>query len=235
MAKRSVDGSPWLAIAHDGPFYSDDAITEIIGAVRKKLPEEHWTDLADRLERAAERLLMERALQRTPTDRMSRKRFEKIDNAAGELLVALGAGPAGGIRDMPPPILDGLLKASRKRASQLGKSNIALIRDALAGVVFLQRLSRHQIEAATAAQKRSGNVVPSHVGDEALERWILELAKIYHHLWNTKPAVSTNSMTDQPSGPFFRFVVASGRAVGVKNGGQAFGKRIQRALCNRDK
>ena len=260
MAKRSVDGSPRLAIAHEGTFYSDDGIAEIVAAVGKKLPAKRQKELADRLERAADTLAMNRARQRAPTDKMSRERFEKIDKAAGALLKALGAGPAGGIGAMPTPILDGLMKAAisaagsavgagaisdpalpglivaaTERASRLGKSNSALVRDALDGVVLLQRLARQQKEAATAARKRSGNVGRGHVGDKARERWILELAGVYRDLWERKPAVSRDAAADRYIGPFFRFVEASGRAVGVEKGNQAMGKIILRAINGTDK
>ena len=260
MAKRSVDGSPRLAIAHEGTFYSDDGIAEIVAAVGKKLPAKRRKELADRLERAADTLAMDRAQQRAPTDKMSRERFEKIDKAAGALLKALGAGPAGGIGAMPTPILDGLMKAAisaagtaggvgaisdpalpglivaaTERASRLGKSNSALVRNALDGVVLLQRLARQQKEAATAAQERSGNFVPRHVGDQARERWISELAKIYRDLWKCKLGVSQDSMKGEYTGPFFRFVVASGHAVGVKKGNLGLGKKIQLTLRDMDK
>lgn len=235
MAKRSVDGSPRLAIAHEGTFYSDDDIAGIVAAVDKKLTAKRRTELADRLERAADTLAMGRALQRAPTDKMSRERFEKIDKAAGTLLKALGAGSAGGISAMPTPILDGLMKAATKRASRLGRSSSALVRNALDGVVLLQRLSRQQKEAATAAQERSGNAGPRHVGDQARERWILELAVIYRDLWKSKPGVSQDRTTGEYIGPFFRFVVASGRAVRIKKGNQGLGKKIQRTIRNMDK
>ena len=260
MAKRSVDGSPRLAIAHEGTFYSDDGIAEIVAAVGKKLPAKRRKELADRLERAADTLAMNRARQRAPTDKMSRERFEKIDKAAESLLKALGAGSAGGISAMPSPILDGLMMAATlragsaggigaisdpvlaglmmaatKRASRLGKSNSALVRNALDGVVLLQRLARQQKEAATAAQERSGNFDRRHVGDQARQRWILELANIYRDLWKCKPGVSQDSTTGEYTGPFVRFVVASGHAVGVKKGNQGLGKKIQRTLRNMDK
>ena len=260
MAKRSLEGSPRLAIAREGTFYSEDDITEIIEAVGKKFPAKHRKELADRLERAADKLAMNRALQRAPTNKMNRTRFEAIDNAARKLLDALGVGPAGGIRAMPSPILDGLMKAAisaaeaaervgaksdsvlaelivaaRPKASRLGKSNSALIRDALTSVVLLQRLSRHRVAAASEAQERSDNVNWRHVGDQARKQWIVDLADIYCDMWKRKPTVSRDAAADRYIGPFFRFVEASGRAVGVDKSNPALGKIILRATSNTDK
>ena len=59
MAKRSVEGSPWLALAHEGPFYSDDDVAEIVKAVdngNEKFSARRRSELAIRLEQAAEAL-----------------------------------------------------------------------------------------------------------------------------------------------------------------------------------
>ncbi|MDA1099458.1 MAG: hypothetical protein O2967_10790 [Proteobacteria bacterium] len=253
MARRRIEELPPLAIASDVPIYSDDDVSKIVEAVGKKFLNKHRSELSDRLNGAAETYATDRYLQRLPTDKMTMERFEEIDRAAGAFLKTLGAGPAGGIRAMPTPILDGLMKAAisasasdngvransdtvlaglivaaNKKATRLGKSSSALVRNALDGVVMLQRLARQQAQAASLAQEQSGNTRSPNIGDQALDRWILSLGDIYRDLWKGKPGVSYSQKVRTYSGPFYRFVETSGQAIRIKKTNLALGKRISR-------
>ena len=146
MAKRDTAKFPRLAIAREGAFYSDDDITAIIDATGSKIAPDRRDELVRRLERAAERWMLDDAMQHLPTPRRLEKQFSAIERAATRLMEAIGTGPQGALNSIPGPILDRLQMAAAKKATRLGKSGRTLLRESVGGVVQIQRWSAKQIQ-----------------------------------------------------------------------------------------
>ncbi len=192
MANRGIKNPPRPTIAREGGFYSADDIAAIIDATGSSIPPGRHDELVRRLERAAERGMLDDAMQHLPTARKLEKQFSAIERAATRLMEAIGTGPQGALNSITGPILDRLQMAAAKKATRLGKSGRTLLRESVGGVVQIQRWSAKQVQIEI--EREAKRKVDSHVDhprktpDHALNKWIMELAHIYSDIWggNTK-------------------------------------------------
>ena len=244
MAKRGIKNPPWLAIAREGAFYSDDDITAIIDATGSDISPGRRDELVRRLEQAAELWIFDDAMQRSLTPRMLEKQFSAIERAAANLLEVIGAGPQGALSSIPGPILDRLQSAGAKRATRLGKSGRSLLQDSVGGVVQIQRWSAKQvqIEIEREAEREKNSRVPNprKTTDRALNKWIMEILQIYSDIWggNTKVYWDPYEKYSQPFHNFVRAAKGTREAgtkaakgvVGRKMSDSALAKTIQRAM-----
>ena len=243
MAKGANRNPLRLAIAREGAFYSDDDITAIIDATGSGIPPGRRDELVRRLEQAAGLWIFDNAMQRSPTPRKLEKRFSAIERAATRLMEAIGTGPQGALNPIPGPILDRLQMAAAKKATRLGKSGRTLLRESVTGVVQIKRWSAKQvqIEIEREAKRKDDSRVtnPRKTLNQALNKWIMELDKIYSDIWGGNKKVYFDPH-DKYSQSFHNFVraakgtrepgtKAAKGVVGRKMSNTALAKAIQRA------
>ena len=245
MAKRDIAKFPWLTVAREGAFYSDDDITAIIDATGSEIPPDRRDELVRRLERAVDRWISDDVMQHSLTPRMLERQFAKIERAAANLLEVIGAGPQGALNSIPVPIIDRLQTAAAKKAVRLGKSGRTLLRESVGGVVQIQRWSAKQVQIEIereAKRKRLSRIDhPRKTPDHALNRWIIELAQIYSDIWDGNTKVYWIEYTEGYPQAFVKFVRAANGTrepgtkaakgvVGRRMNDSALGKAIQRAM-----
>lgn len=248
MAKRGIKNPPRPAIAREGAFYSDDDITAIIDATGSGIPPGRRDKLVGRLEQAAERWMLDDAMQHLPTPKMLEKQFAEIERAAANLLEVIGAGPQGALSSIPDPILDRLQLAAAKKATRLGKSGRSLLQESVTGVVQIKRWSAKQVQIEIereADRNRDSRVSnPRKTTDRALNKWIMEILQIYRDIWGGNTKVYWDPY-EKYSQPFHNFVRAANGTresgtkaakgvVGRRMSNTALTKAIQRAMKQPD-
>lgn len=217
----------------DVGLYSDRDITRIVAATGLKNPPKRFDMLRARLEQAAENLRLRNIVHKEPTARKLRDKFQKIEDAASNLLSELGAGPDGGLSEIKNSIIDRLQLSAIKKAKPLGKSGRSLLQGSVDGVVQLKRwaksLANSEAEQENKRRELSNVENPRRSKNHVLKYWINDLSKIYQDIWEQEPTLYWDDYTETYIGEFLKFVQAAGEAIGVEKGDHALATIIRRA------
>jgi transcriptional regulator with XRE-family HTH domain len=182
----------------------------------------------------------DRELPPRPTPTAMRNKLRSIESAGNRLLQTLGIGRREDAPDGPEDwdVLDALAGALRNdedlviNASGRISELIEVVVEALNSAALLERAAAQ----ATVEQARLGRLIvpPGHQGNQPLNNWIAEMARIYRDLTGNDPGTSVGSAgrsnEGEAGGPFIRFLQAASRPLGVKQSPSAWRRRVRSTL-----
>ena len=210
--------------APGAPPFTSQQIDEIVGA-SGKLPEsasldiDAWkTSLGAKLMELYQEFLFQRFKKNNmASPSKMRKSFARIERCADELLVALET--EGDDPSSMPFTIAGLLHPAAKRYAlgHGGYVNLSpdssplqgreYVQQAIEGIVLLRKSAKDvQAHAKDVSDQRRNAAKPRHSEDAESRQLFCSLGKIWRDYFETRPAISVDSVTGTPRGRFFRFV-----------------------------